>query len=138
MVGYLFVDASFCNKSKRSGLGIILRDVNFNNSKKKPGKIILKRSLIISALSSEKAEFFALLSGLNLAKSLGYTEIYVYSDYRTLITQLNQKSDKGKISGRNNIIEQYKDSFKKIRFLYKTRKNNKSAHHQARLALTSI
>lgn len=138
MIGYLFVDASFCQVSKKSGLGIILRDSKVSKSRNKPGKIILKQNIIISVGSSEKAEFIALVSGLKLAKSLGYTEIYIYSDYRSLIKALNKKSPKQKSCGRYAIIEQYKDSFKKIRFLYKNRKNNKAAHHQARLALSTL
>jgi ribonuclease HI len=125
----VFTDAA-CRKNPGSAsIGVIVKDEN--------GKLLQKFSKRIGNSTNNRAEYFAVLKGLELALKFSRDEVNVFTDSKLVVKQLNAEY---RIKNKKllEIVKQIKVTellFKKVRYFYVSEKRNKDAHKLAKMVL---
>ena len=126
----VFVDAACKRNPGNAAIGILLFDEN--------GNLLEKFSKKIGKSTNNRAECFAILKGMEIALKYSRKQLFVFSDSKLLIKQIN-----GEFRIKNKhllkLIKQIKLTellFEKIKFSFVRKKKNKLAHKLAKKALS--
>ena len=127
----VFTDAACEKNPGNASIGVVLKEEN--------GKLLEKFSKKIGNSTNNRAEYLAVLKGLELALKFCRNEVNVYTDSQLVVRQLN-----GKYRIKNEkllkIIKQIKLMellFKRVKYFHLAEKHNKEAHKLAKKCLKS-
>ncbi|KAL5568114.1 hypothetical protein UlMin_024689 [Ulmus minor] len=122
-------DAAWCNRTKKFGLGVVIRD-HF-------GSILGSAATpVSSSVSVDVAEGWALKRGARLAKYLGFSAIELESDCLGVVMALQQQTHFiSELSFVFDSINDHCNAFQQFSFSY-TPTSNQVAHNLAKLALS--
>ncbi|XP_040948611.1 uncharacterized protein [Gossypium hirsutum] len=125
----IFFDAAFDLKNSRSASGLVVCN--------EEGKIVAAKSTLHEDIASPfTAEAVAGLQAARLGIQLGFHTLDIIGDSRTVITKCqNTSRDKSKIGAIISDIQSLKDQYRRIRFYFIPRSENKEAHSLARETL---
>ncbi|KAL5540285.1 hypothetical protein UlMin_042768 [Ulmus minor] len=123
-------DAAWCNRTKKFGLGVVIRDHS--------GSILGSAATPVSSfVSVDVAEGWALERGARLAKYLGFSAIELESDCLGVVMALQQQTHFiSELSFVFDSINDHCNAFQQFSFSYTPRTSNQVAHNLAKLALS--
>ncbi|KAL5555878.1 hypothetical protein UlMin_038114 [Ulmus minor] len=123
-------DAAWCNRTKKFGLGVVIRDHS--------GSILGSAATPVSSfVSVDVAEGWALEKGARLAKYLGFSAIELESDCLGVVMALQQQTHFiSELSFVFDSINDHCNAFQQFLFSYTPRTSNQVAHNLAKLALS--
>lgn len=79
------VDAAWCHRSKKGGIGVIVRN--------ETGAVIGDANRILTGQGIEELEAEAIRIGMHIAKEMGWNRIIVESDSKTVINQIQGRTN---------------------------------------------
>lgn len=117
----LFTDGGSRGNPGPSATGVVLLDMEDN--------VVKKSSKYIGETTNNQAEYQALKEGLELAKSLGASELEVYMDSELIVKQINglYKIKKPELIPLYHEVKVLEKKFQKISFTHVPRAMNKLA-----------